>query len=616
MLNPSNDRLDYGELLSPPAGYQVDFAVGTTYSLDLDALVGASIALGFSEETDSNLLKNPVFLLEALRSTGDKIALFCEGGQIHFPARVTALYVLLEQVVFQITTKKKKSDAYYPSFHPKTWVIRFISDKGQVLYRFMVLSRNLTFDRSWDVTFSMEGELGDTATEKNGPLINFLEYLQRSMKQDNLGREKAKKIRALIKELPFVELQTGMKEFYDFDFIPTGIPDVEGRVRTIKDYPLYKYFGTDEYATGFDETFIMSPFLSRSVVQYFNHRNDYISGARQVLITRAMSLGKLKLEDCSNLDLYVVKDDVIDGESYISEEGENHQKEDIHAKVYMTRRGADTDLYLGSLNASLNAVEKNVEFMIRLRSKNRYLNLDKLEKSLFGENEGDASNPFQKVDVSEYAEKKEDSDGSSLDQVIKEILRKNPNGCVISNGEFYDLALHIDPIDTEYKVVLNPLFSKKTESLKEEMLFTKLSITQLSEFYSIEVSNGDFAVQRVVKIPTVGIPEGRDAEVVSSVVSDRASFYRYIAFLLGDDTILSSIESDAVFGDMKAGGRNTPLDELPPLYEKMLRTATSPDAEKKFGEIDYLIKSISKDGVVPEHFNELYETFKKVVDHK
>ena len=49
MLNPNSDRLDYGQILAPPAGYDLDLAVGTTYSLDLDALVGASLALGLSE---------------------------------------------------------------------------------------------------------------------------------------------------------------------------------------------------------------------------------------------------------------------------------------------------------------------------------------------------------------------------------------------------------------------------------------------------------------------------------------------------------------------------------------------------------------------------------------
>ena len=55
MLNPNNDRLDYGQILSAPDKYKLDFAIGTTYSLDLDALVGASLALGLSEDTDSKL---------------------------------------------------------------------------------------------------------------------------------------------------------------------------------------------------------------------------------------------------------------------------------------------------------------------------------------------------------------------------------------------------------------------------------------------------------------------------------------------------------------------------------------------------------------------------------
>ena len=119
MLNPNNDRLDYGQLLAPPENAYLDFAVGTTYSLDLDALVGASLALGLSEETDSVLMNNPVCLLEALRSTGDKVALFCEGGQIAMPGKVTALYILLEKMVFSVKTVKHKGIAAFPSFHPK-----------------------------------------------------------------------------------------------------------------------------------------------------------------------------------------------------------------------------------------------------------------------------------------------------------------------------------------------------------------------------------------------------------------------------------------------------------------------------------------------------------------
>ena len=47
------------------------------------------------------------------------------------------------------------------------------------------------------------------------------------------------------------------------------------------------------------------------------------------------------------------------------------------------------------------------------------------------------------------------------------------------------------------------------------------------------------------------------------------------------------------------------------LYEKMLKTAAT--APERFKEIEYLIKSVSADGVIPEGFEELYNTFRKVV---
>ena len=74
MLKPSGDRLDYSHMLSPPVGYETVFAIGTTYSLDLDALIGISISLGLSESIDSELKDNPIYLLEALQKTADKFS--------------------------------------------------------------------------------------------------------------------------------------------------------------------------------------------------------------------------------------------------------------------------------------------------------------------------------------------------------------------------------------------------------------------------------------------------------------------------------------------------------------------------------------------------------------
>ena len=594
MLNPNQNRLDYGQILTPPVGFRLDFAVGTTYSLDLDAMVGACIALGLSEETDSALLNNPICLLEALRSTGDKIALFCEGGQIHQPNQVTPLYILLEKMVFQVTTSKARGIAKYPSFHPKFWLLRYVNEEKDVLYRIVVLSRNLTFDRSWDVTFSMDGWLTKESSDKNAPVADFLRYLC------DFARDKESSIRRMIRELPRVRFELDSKEFYDFDFIPLGIK----RSYRIQDYPLF--------SDSFHEVLIMSPFLTGSVIKHFNNRNPYIAHSEYMLITRAISLPKLKDSDCSNFQIYTLKDSIVDGESMISEENASVQQQDIHAKVYMIRKDSNAELYLGSMNASHNATSGNVEFMIRLRSKYRYLSLSKLTQQFFcGEEDGPA-NPFQRVSLPSAAKEPDAEEAQHLlDAIIKELLRADPHAEVINCGDTFELHLHFETFDTPFKIQVSPLLSNEIAVLSQTIVFSDLTLTQLSGFYKITVSDDEHSIRRVVMIPTVGVPKDREKAIISGVISDKRCFYQYISFLLGDDHILSSLESmDTLSGNTNASASRG--YSLPALYEKMLQTAATNPGKLK--EIEYLLQAISADGVIPEHFEQLYYTFRKVVD--
>lgn len=600
MLNPNNDRLDYGQILSPPINYRLDFAIGTTYSLDLDALVGACIALGLSAETDSDLMYNPICLLEALRSTGDKVALFCERGQIHLPGKVTPLYVLLEKMVFQVGMSKKRGIAKYPSFHPKFWFLRYVNDNKNVLYRVVVLSRNLTFDRSWDVTFCMDGKVTNEVSDKNTPVADFIDYLCGFLSVTDNGKNKKKKIKIIEKELKKVKFSTDSKELYDYDFIPIGIKSSDGGVHNINTYPLFTQWH--------EELLIMSPFLSGGVIREFNDLNNR---RNNVLITRAVSLSKLKPQDCDSFRIYTMKDAVVDGETIISEEGTDTRCQDIHAKLYMTKRYSDVDLYLGSLNASHNALNGNVEFMVRLRSKNRYLNLSKLTEQIFCGSEDGVNNPFQMVQFGgTYAAEEEPT--HKLDEVIKEIARLEPKAYVSPNGETYDIRIAFGDYKPPYKVIVSPLLSNKTAEFSADVCFASLAVTQLSQFYTISVSDDTHTVSRVLMISTEGIPEERDKAIVSGVVNDKNSFCQYIAFLLGDDSVVSALESSSL--KLIEGSSSTLARreyELPALYEKMLKTAaTNPD---KFKELDFLMQAISNDGVAPEGFEELYSTFKKVV---
>lgn len=579
MLNPGTDRLDYGRLLAPPSGFHLDFAVGATYSLDLDALVGASLALALGEETDSTLLENPACLLEALRGAGDRVALFCEDGRITLPGRCTSLYILLEKMVCPVRVERG-------SFHPKFWLLRYRSQQGEPLYRVVVLSRNLTFDRSWDVAFSMEGQRGDPPREKNEPLRDFLRYLAAQLPDTPAGRAKRGNISALVRELPRIAFSTGEKAFPDFDFYPTGIPR-----RSIRTAPLF---------TGrFRELLIMSPFLSGGVIRDFNRR-----GKRCALFTRAAALAKLKPADCSSFRLYTLRDGVIDGEEDLSGEEGRAQKQDLHAKLYL----ADRDLYLGSLNASHNALCRNVEFVLRLRSSGYYLSMDKLLAALRGSEPGGDSDPFQEAVLGGGAEEPE---GNDLDAVVRALVRCSPSAAVIPAGERYGLRLRFGSLpDSPCAVTLRPLLARGLEApLEAEMVFPGLELTQLSEFYVASVSDGSDLIRRLLLVTTKGMPEEREAAVVSGVVKD-VGLVRYIAFLLGDDAVLSTLDQSAA----GAGGDGLARQPgLPPLYEKLLLAAATDRA--KLRNVDSLL-AMMEGGETDEEleqFRALYCTFKRAV---
>lgn len=586
MLNPKKDRLDYGSILSPPQNYQLDFAIGATYSLDLDALVGASISLGLSAENDTELNKNPIFLLEALRSTGDKIALFCESGQIKLPNKTTTLYILLEDMVFQVTNSNNVEYSRYASFHPKVWVLRYINDKKEILYRFAVLSRNLTFDRNWDLSFSMDGSITDSKTDKNNPLIKFLEFLS-GFSTDG---DKTDKIREIMNELENVEFKLDSNVFEGFDFILNGV----GAEYSIQNHQLF-------YSNSLENLLIMSPFLSKDVIIDFNNRKK--PNSKAILITRLNSLSPLKDKKLDNFEFYALKDDVVDGESLLSEE--YSQKQDIHAKMYIVEKRNYVDLYLGSLNASHNALFGNVEFMIKLWAKKRRFNINKVLKNIFNDGK---DNPFQLVNMDTIKSEPE-NDGNDLNLIVKQIVRLNSSANVISRNDYFDLEVEFDKDYDDYDIEIQPLLSNKKAKFSRKIIFKDLDKVQLSEFFIITVTKDDDSISRVIKIPVDNLPEDRQNDVVSNIINDKTAFIRYVAFLLGDEYILSSIED----GDYSSDKSDTNFTvELPELYEKMLKSAMY--EPEKFSELEFLIKTLSKDNVIPEGFEELHDTFKRVIN--
>ena len=605
MFRPDSncDRTDYNIILMPPDGYKLDKAIGTTYSLDLEALTAVAICLGLSEETDSKLMQNPISMLNALQKVSDKIILFCEAGQIKAPLKPTALSILLEKMVVEVALPKDRQLGRYPAFHPKTWVLSYVNKDGDKKYRFVVMSRNLTFDRSWDVSFSMDSSRMVRQKKKTKPIINFLDFLSGSV--SNNVKDAGKKrtlIRNLQAELADVSFSLDSKEFGEnFEILPLGIG--KNAYQMSEDV----LFSTDRNSADstFHELVVMSPFLSESVIADFNIAERGLSDSKRTLITRRSELSKLRAMDTDNFTIYVLKDEIVDGEDAISDETTDKMKQDIHAKIYIRRKYADVDLYLGSMNASYSAINKNVEMMLWLGTKNKYLNGEKFLKDIFCGPADDVKNPFEKVTVMDAVQDIDGDNKNALEQKIKELCRAKRKATITEdNYGKYKVTVEFPGVTSDKTIMVSPFNSKQEHTLCEKIEFTDLEILQLSEFYELTAKEGEDEIHRIIMIPTIGFPEDRESAVVNSIVKDRASFVEYIAFVLGDDYLASMLEKKQIG---ESGIFQHSNDAMPVLYEKMLKTSV--EEPERFRDIGYVLKMVTDKEIIPDEFRELYDTF-------
>ena len=600
MFKPTSakDRINYGEVLMPPVGYKLERAIGTTYSLDLETLTAVSIALGLIEDTDSELINNPISMLSALQKISDRIVVFCEAGQIKLPSKPNALCLTLEKMVVPVSVPFDKRINRYPAFHPKTWLLEYSNEDGDKQYRFVVMSRNMTFDHSWDVACALDGDTSSDGEVSAEPIVEFLRFLRKQLNKDliNYSRQYSD-LSYMIKTIPQVSFHVE-NGFSECVIMPMGIGAGS-----------YDMASNWLFTENFHELVVMSPFLTGSVIENFNDPGKTLTGTTRTLITRRSELPKITGGKASNFDVYVMKDDIIDGESSISD-GEDEQseqesgKQDIHAKIYVRRKYSTTDLYLGSMNASYAAINSNVEMMLRLRTKNSVLNGEKFLDDIMGEDREGKKNPFELVIPEDMDGSEDTSLQDQVEQRIKEICRIKMTATVESNDGRYDIRVAADIDDKQDGVVIKPLRSNKESVLMPEMDFYSLDMLQLSEFYVASVTIEDCTLERVIMIPTSGIPEGRDAEIIKNVIKTRNQFIEYVAFILGDDYVQSFLENKKSSGGYGEWDQNS---AMPAVYEKMLKTSIS-DSDR-LGEIQYITKAIEEEEIIPPEFREMYSVF-------
>ncbi|WP_291980621.1 phospholipase D family protein [Luteitalea sp.] len=590
MLNPEARTLLF-DILRPPEGYILDAAVATTYTLDLLALLTAPVAFSLFEADDfaTLLSRDSLALLDSLRRYADRLTVFCEAGQIAFPALQFPQLAYLEQAVVQC--RKPRPGA---SFHPKVWVLRYTSAEGPVRYRFACLSRNLTFDRSWDTVLTLDGVLGDATNDRNSPLVRFLRALP-SQATATVEPAVADRLDLLATELARVTFDVP-EGFEDLRFHPLGIEGMRTFPVPADSQPLL----------------VISPFVSTSGIRRLARGRS-----RVTLITRQETLDTV---DCSAPEIakyYVLASNTSPVEG---DEDTTAVARGLHAKCYVTEAGAKARVYTGSANATEAGLGHNVEFLVELIGPRARFGIDAVLSSQPGNTR--FVDVLQEVTLPPLAACDEVEEGlrSALEQARDLVAEASLRGMLTEHEPTYTLeVLSAAPLKWPaavtarcWPVGLGRAWARAfTDSTS--VTFEGLALENVSGFLAFEVraalDQKECVETFVVNVPIAGLPTDRRERLLRTVLTDRRSVMHYLHMLLATDgrELASELAASETHRRSEAG-RMVPVRETA-LLESLLRSLRESPA--RLDDVERLVRDLGSrsttDGdLLPENFLELW----------
>lgn len=619
MLEPNSRRLLL-ESLQPPDGYRLDWAVGTTYTLDLMALLTAPVAFAFSDwqETDGKPTANPLALLKAVRQFASRLCLFCQAGKIHVPNAYQPLLASLEDSIVQTIAPLGGS------FHPKVWFLRFVAEDGSVVYRLLCMSRNLTFDRSWDTLLSLEGRLRDRANAftKNHPLGEFVESLP-GMSTRGLATTWRQRMKQLAHEIRRVEFEIP-EPFTDMNFWPLGLG-------------LSKHWPFPEHI---DRLLVISPFIDDGLVAdlaEWKAPMQLVSRPECLARLQATTLGKFEhlwiLDDAADPepgDIESENEDDSEAESANVAEGADIPLIGLHAKVYVADVGWNAILLTGSANATRAGFNRNVEFLVQLIGKKSTCGV----AAMLGQPNGDSKvrascladmlQPY----VSSGGEPKIDLEVEAFERTVDGIAR-----------DFATASLVLDCNETaeagSFSVVLRPTktvngtiaqgcqIRARPASFASGQLhavntsdpiwleLASVSLLGLTSFIVFEVVSPDqsMKLQFVLNIPLINAPENRHEAVLRDLLSDSQNVMRFLLLMLLDSGArdLSRIFETKNGSQQEAGVLHSLFDST--LFESLMRAL---DREpERLDQVAQIIADLEKTGegqtMLPEGLHAIWD---------
>lgn len=653
MLDSGTDRVNYGDLLTAPAGFHLDFALGTTYSLDLDTLMSACLSLGLSTSPDSAMADNPMALFAALSEMRGRLVVFCEKGKVRFSGAYKQLYSQIEDSIIEVDLRGK-SRQDYPSFHPKLWILRFLSDEGseEAMYRVCVLSRNLTFDASWDVAGTLHTDakpvkdiVGKKRASGGYPLQKTLGVLASYASSGRGSRSIQQNIERITHELPYMLLKTEDQEWslkHPLLFSGEWADD-----DNLFSKQLNTLLGKSRRAV------IVSPFLSddpthtnplssvyRALQEGLDKEGTYLVTRRSALLGQSSNLPLL-----SEIPIYTVRNDLVDSndesllQDTLADEDTSEQNDDahslwpaeprdIHAKIFVFEEvdatgKPSTHLFYGSANAtrkgigtndvcdSDNANPINNEAMAHLVSE-KIGAFDKILQDLgLDEESQQRGSLFERLSLEsiENIVDQEPHKDSEIERAFAHFLRRAEIDMTITeSAQEYDVTLRINNADApelsggtiRYSLITQTA-EKCLQATSNKLVFRHVPIEHLTEFARITFApasseEGSAPSSGIVKCSLSSVSQQilekrRSALFKKVCAKDENALLEYLNFRLSDNPELYA----SVISKARQGGSTHGLSlKLEGLYENLIE-AFRTDAKNASALIKDCLSMLEKD---------------------
>lgn len=592
MLNVDKDRLNYAEILMPPEDYYLQKAIATSYSLDLFTLLSIPVALFYSKNPESKSAKNDsVEILDAIQKTENIVSVFCQKGKIKIPVKYNDLFAFIENSINEVSL-----DEVNASFHPKIWVLRYIhKNTNKIKYRIIVLSRNLTFDRSWDIAFYSDGEVEKTNKNKNLELVDFLEFLSSQTK-----KEIDKTFITDLQKVNF-DMPNNISEMFFHPIILFNKSKFKNKYKN----PILK--------TDFDKLLIISPFLDKTTLKNFTAKSG-----EKYLFSRKEELDKIENKILESFTkVYHINTDIVHGEDAIDDEEIENSVQNLHAKVFILEKGKNYTVFMGSANCTRPAFERNIEFLTQLNTTNKNYSVKAFKESLLNE-----SKDFEYF--LEYKANNKTIKDNEEDQILRALEYDITNGKFVgnvkkNNTKTYDLALSYDlqnwNAKKAYKITVKPYNYPNSQEIfpleKATLQFNEIGLKQLSSFIKIEVFKAKETVLKILIKADIEMPKERNESIFKALVDSSEKFFMYLNFLISEN---HSIEPNLMSTTFEKNIVSSKKNEQGiffglPIFEKLMIASSRNKAS--LNEVSRLIERLEKDDkIITQEFKDLWNVIK------